>query len=214
MKRAYLVLLLSTTYLSTLAQLDERRDTASQVVKETLPKSFSVNLSLFNHSISTPFHKIISTPIHPGVQAGVEGRYFQTISSKLFQTLNLGMFNNNYNGAGFYLNTELGYRYTSRVGVFAEVLVGIGYLRVYHPVDIYELTNSGVYQKAKDKGFSSALVSFAFGLGYVIKSSSPFAFSPFLRYESLIQTNYTPELGVLPQSALHVGVRVQRQMSK
>lgn len=189
-------------------------DSLSVIEEVKYRKPLAFTLSFFNHSISSPFHNIISTPLHPGVQAGIEGRYFETAKSKLFQTLNLGMYYNKYNGTGYYLNTELGYRYTSKWRIFAEALVGIGYVRVYHPTEIYELTSTGSYEQTNDKGFSSALVSFAIGLGYAIKSSSLVSFAPFMRYESLIQTKYNSELSVLPQSALHIGVRINKIRKK
>jgi hypothetical protein len=186
----------------------------AQINNNVPGKYLSGSISFFNHSISVPFHKMISEPIHPGIQVGIEGKYFEKNGSKLFQTLNLGMFYNNYNGRGFYLNTELGYRYTSKPGIFVETLLGVGYLRTYHPTDIYQLNSSGTYQKVNDKGFSSPSVSFAFGLGFAFKSSSSFSFAPFIRYESIIQTHFNAELEVLPQSTLHIGLRVTKKRMK
>jgi len=193
---------------------NDSSETTAFYPKEKIPKSLCLTFSVFNHSISTPFHKIVTTPFHPGVQVGIEGRYVETQHSKLFQTLNLGWFYNKYNGTGFYVNTELSYRYTTRYKIFAEIHVGLGYLRTYHPVDIYELNSSGTYTKARDSGYSSPLVSFAFGLGYAIKSSSDFSFAPFVLYESLIQTRYSSDVEVFPQSALHVGVRINKKRKK
>jgi hypothetical protein len=172
----------------------------------------ALQLSFFNHSVSVPFHKMLAAPLHPGIQAAIEGRYHETQRSKFFQTLNLGAFHNKYNGNGFYLSTELAYRYKIR-GFFAEAMVGAGYLRIYHPTDIYALNSSGTYERVKDRGFSSPLVSFAIGLGYDIPSSSKFSFSPFIRYQSLIQTKYRPDLSVLPQCAFHAGVRLNIRRS-
>lgn len=177
-------------------------------------KPYTGSLSFFNHSISVPFHKIINPIIHPGMQAGIEGRYFETRRSKLFQALNLGMFYNKYNGTGFYLNTELAYRYTSKFRISAEALAGIGYLRIFHPADIYQLTDDGTYEKVKDKGFSSPVFSFGLGLGYSIKSASSFSFSPFFRYQSIIQTRYSADLEVLPHAAFHIGIRISKRRSK
>lgn len=187
-------------------------DSTTTPAKEKKP--YTVAVSFFNHSIAMPFHKILNTPLHPGVQAGIEGRYFETLKSKLFQSLNLGMFYNKYNGTGFYLNTELAYRYTSKFRISAEALAGLGYLRTFRPTAIYEQTESGNYRRAKDKGFSSAIASFAFGLGYAIKSSSAFSFAPFIRYQSLIQTRYSPDLDVLPHAAFHVGVRINKKRTR
>ncbi|MEO6675283.1 MAG: hypothetical protein ABIN93_17790, partial [Ginsengibacter sp.] len=91
---------------------------------------------------------------------------------------------------------------------------GAGYLRTYHPSDIYELTSSGNYEKARDKGFSSPIFSFVFGLGYAIKSPSVFSFAPFIRYECIIQTRYSSDLDVLPQAALHIGIRINKKRTK
>ena len=214
MKFVSLAILVLAAHFNTRAQAMQKEDgsqTATATTKEKIPKSLSLTLSVFNHSISVPFHKILSKPFHPGGQIGIEGRYHETQRSKLFQTLNMGTFYNNYNGTGFYLNTELAYRQTTKYRLFAEAHVGIGYLRTYHPTDIYELNSSGTYTKVKDKGFSSPLFSFAFGLGYAIKSSSGISFAPFILYESLIQTRYSSELDVLPQSAFHIGVRINKK---
>jgi hypothetical protein len=173
----------------------------------------SQNLSFFNHSISPPFHKILRTPIHPGVQLAVEARYRETSRGKFFQAFNLGGFYNKYNGKGFYLNTEVAYRLKTKYNFFAEGFLGGGYLRVYHPTYIYALTPGGTYERVKDKGFSSPLVSLAIGLGYDIPSASKYSFSPFVRYQSLIQTRYRPDLSVLPQCTFHVGVRLNLKRS-
>lgn len=170
-------------------------------------KPLAVVASLFNHAVSMPFHKMVRTPVHPGFQAGVEGRYFENQSSKVFQTLNAGWFHNRYNGTGVYFNTEVAYRFTSKKGLFAEALAGLGYLRMFHPTEIYQLKN-GAYEVVKDKGFSSGLVSGALGVGYAFPSSSALAVAPFVRYQLLVQTRYSPDLTALPQTALHLGVRI------
>jgi len=216
MKVKLLCFLFFVSNFSLLAQDSKINDSIKSLHadKKEIKKPLSMTISFFNHSISMPFHKIFAQPIHPGIQVGIEGRYIETDRSKLFQTLNAGMFYNNYNGKGFYLNSEFAYRYTSKPGIFAETLLGIGYLRTYHPTDIYELNNSGTYQKVNDKGFSSPIVSFAFGLGYAFKSSSLFSFAPFIRYESIIQTHYNSDLEVLPQSAFHIGLRITKKRIK
>jgi hypothetical protein len=214
MKIIALFILLLAAHPLTQAQTADVKDSSEvAAVKKNKKqhKPLAATLSFFNHSIAMPFHKMLNKPLHPGIQAGIEGRYFETQKSKLFQTLNLGMFYNKYNGTGFYLNTELAYRYTSKYALFAEALAGLGYLRTYHPVDIYQITNSGIYEKARDKGFSSAFFSFAFGLGYAIRSSSRFSFAPFIRYEGLIQTRYSPDLDILPQAAFHIGIRINKK---
>jgi hypothetical protein len=170
-------------------------------------RALSIQASFFNHSIAVPFHKVLNRTVHPGVQGTIEGRYLETSRSKIFQTLNLGGFHNKYNGTGFYLNTELAYRYKTKYRLFAEAFVGGGYLRTYHPTDIYVLNNSGNYERTQDKGFSSPLFSFAIGMGYDVRSASKYSFSPFIRYQGFIQTRYRPDIGVLPHAALHVGLR-------
>jgi hypothetical protein len=171
-------------------------------------KPVTLQLSFFNHSVSVPFHKIINSQLHPGVQGMLEARYRETRRSKIFQTFDVGAFHNKYNGNGFYLSTELGYRLKTKHNFFAEALLGGGYLRVYHPTDIYVLTAAGTYERAKDKGFSSPIFSFALSAGYDIPSSSRCSLSPFIRYQSLLQTHYSADLGVLPQCAFHLGVRI------
>jgi hypothetical protein len=216
-KFIFLFILLQAAHFVTRAQDAGIKDNIKSVPvskNKKQDKPLSANLSFFNHSISVPFHKMINKSLHPGVQAGIERRYFETHKSKLFQTLNLGMFYNEYNGTGFYLNTELAYRYTSKYNIYAETMAGFGYLRIYHPVDIYQLTSMGTYEKVRDKGFSSPIISFAFGLGYAIKSSSAYSFAPFIRYECLIQTHYNSDMNVLPHAALHIGVHINKKRKK
>jgi hypothetical protein len=213
MRLIFLFILLFATHSFTGAQ-----DTGNKIIPagrtEKERKPLSATLSFFNHSISVPFHKMIGAPLHPGVQAGIEARYFETLKSKLFQTFNLGMFYNAYNGTGFYASTELAYRYTGKHRVFTEVLAGLGQLRMYHPADIYQLNSSGTYEKASDKGFSSPIISFAFGLGYSIRSNTEWSFAPFVRYGFFMQTRYSPDLDVLPHAAFHIGVRINKKRTR
>lgn len=197
-------------HFASLAQDAVQKDSTGKSIRIKHNRPLSIVISLFNHSIATPFHKIVNSPIHPGVQAGIEGRYFENEQSKVFQTLNSGFFYNKYNGTGFYINTEVAYRYTTRYKLFAESFLGIGYLRLYHPTDIYKPTGEGVYEKARDKGFSSPIFSFAFGLGYSIRSSSSISFAPFTRYECMIQSRYNADFDAFPHAALHAGIRINK----
>ncbi len=209
MKRIILFIFISSAFYSLQGQ-DNTAINKSIITTKKNPrtKSLTIFSSFFNHSISVPFHKIINTPVHPGAMAGIEARYFETKRSKLFQSFNLGMFYNKYNGTGFFFNTELGYRYTSKFNLSAETLIGLGKLRIYHPVDIYRLTDAGTYEKAKDKGLSSSYPSFALGLGYKIKSSTRYSVTPFIRYQFFLQTKYNPDIDPLPHAAFHIGGRL------
>ena len=125
----------------------------------------------------------------------------------------MGVFYNRYNATGMYSTTELAYRFTANQ-IFAEALIGAGYMRVFHPTQIYTLGDDGTYQKAVDKGLLSGLVSGAIGMGYTFKSNTTISFSPFVRYELLVQTKYSPDLTALPHTAFHAGLRINKTRTR
>ena len=169
-----------------------------------------LNVSIFNHAISLPFYKMIRLPIHPGLQIGKEFHIKESAKAKLFQTLNVGFIYNAYNGTGLYLSSQFSLRHKIKYGVFAEGGIGGGYLRVFHPTNIYKLSANGDYIKANDKGFSSLLISFGISLGYELKSKKNRVLSPFLRYENFIQTRYNSEVPVLPHATFHLGLKIRK----
>lgn len=186
-------------------------------VKASKPdgKGLTLSLSFFNHSVSTPFQRIINKRLHPGLMAGIELRYRQTHRSKFFQTFNTGFFYNQFNGTGIMVTTDAGYRYNTKFRLSADVSLGLGYLRMYHPAAIYELDQSGTYRRTKDKGQSSALYSFAVGTGYTLRTGRFFTLTPFIRYQYSLQSPYgnpdfiDRDIKVFPHAALHIGSRIQ-----
>ncbi len=211
-KKNFLFLLLIVS-LQGIGQQSAVLDSAQSLISNR--KMLTIRFSMFNHSVSTPFHRILNKRLHPGVMAGIELPYKETGRSKIYQTFNTGIFYNRYNGTGIMVTTDAGYRYLSKFRMVADVSIGLGYLRTYHPTDIYELDQTGSYRKIKDKGRGSALYSLALGAGYMLRKRGCVILTPFIRYQYSLQSPYADrdfadaEVKVFPHAALHVGSIIQ-----
>jgi hypothetical protein len=141
---------------------------------------------------------------------GTELFYTRGQHSQLFQTVQLGGFYNRYFGTSVFLSSDLAYRYTTGLGFYGEVMLGVGYMHAFHPRDTYALNDNGTYERVTDWGKPSAMASFSLGVGY----DSGKRLSPFLRYQWLLQAPYAGEdLPYVPQALLHAGVKIRLKMN-
>ena len=170
-------------------------------------KQFPIELSFINHAITMPFDRIVLSPLHPGFSLGTEYAWKVARLGRLFQGFHAGYFYNEFTAQAVFLQTEIGFRLTLRFGLFADVEAGIGYLHSFHPREIFRLNDEGEFVKAKDGGKSAALFSAGLGIGIDFSRKLGWPVSVFIRYQPFIQTPYTAEESILPQSFVHFGVR-------
>jgi hypothetical protein len=85
----------------------------------------------------------------------------------------------------------------------------LGYLHSFHPREIFAQNARGEYGKVKDNGKPGAIFFLTLGAGFDFSRVSKWPVSLFIRFQPYIQTPYNPETSVLPQSMVHLGIRVQ-----
>ena len=168
---------------------------------------FPIVISFINHAATLPFDGIVLSPLHPGFSLGTEYAWKEGRLGRLYQGFRAGYFYNEFIAKALFLLTEIGYRLTLRFGLFADVGVGIGYLHSFHPHEIFRLNDEGEFVKAKDSGKSAALFSVGLGIGFDFSRKLGWPVSAFIGFQPFIQTPYTVEESVLPQSFVHFGVR-------
>lgn len=172
-------------------------------------KQFPLELSFFNHAVTMPFDGIVMSPLHPGISIGTEYGYTEGRLGRIFQNLHVGYYHNKYNAKALFLKTEGGYRYTTGIGLFGEFSLGLGYLHSFHPREIFAMNAQGEYEQVKDKGKAAVIFLGALGIGYDFSCRVGWPVSLFIRFQPFIQTPYSIESSLLPQSMVHFGVRVQ-----
>ena len=180
----------------------QHADTAS-----TGKKQFPIEISFFNHAVAMPFDGIVLSPVHPGFSMGTEYSYM-TRKGTLYQALHAGYFHNKYVARALFLETKIGFRYTFRPGIFANVGLGVGYLHSFRPAKkIFALDKNGVYEEVKDYGKAAFTVSLCVEAGYAFGVKTDWPVSLFVRYEPLVQMPYSVESGIYPHVKQHIGFR-------
>jgi hypothetical protein len=185
---------------------------ASAAAQDQPPRKsqrFPLEISFINQAVSDPFGKTILEILHPGFTLGTELAWKDGRHGRLFQGFQAGYYNNKYNSRAVFLQSGLGYRYTLGFGFFGEAAAVFGYLRYYHPTEIFRLNAQGEYELATDKGKGALMISAALGLGYDFSRKVGWPVSVFVRYQPYIHAPDTPDEGVLWQAMLCVGLRIQ-----
>ena len=172
-------------------------------------KQFPLELSFFNHAVTMPFDGIVLKPLHPGFSLGTEYGFTEGRLGRIYQSLHTGYYFNEYNARALFLKTGLGYRYTLGFGLFGDLSLGLGYLHSFHPVEIFAQNAQGEYERVKDHGKASVIFFLTMGMGFDFSRVTNWPVSLFLRFQPYIQTPYNPESSILPQSMVHLGIRVQ-----
>ena len=175
---------------------------------------FPIELTFINQAVSDdmdsiPFIGKIMEILHPGFSLGTEYAYLQNLNHRIFQNIQAGYYFNEYAARAIFFQTGLGYRYSLRFGLFADVSVNLGYLHSFHPVEVWKLNNQGEYELAEDKGRGAMTIGLAFGLGYDFNPALGWPVSLFVRYQPYGQTRYSAFDSWLLQAWLQFGIRVQ-----
>ncbi|MFC2160525.1 hypothetical protein ACFLRX_02605, partial [Acidobacteriota bacterium] len=171
-------------------------------------RQFPLEASFVTHAVTMPFDGIIFSPLHPGFAVGTEYAYSEKKRGRLFQSLHAGYFNHEFSAKAFFAQTGVGYRYTLGFGLFADTDLSLGYIHSFHPTDIFAQNSQGEYEQVKDKGKAGFMISWALGIGYDFSKKTGWPVSLFLRFQPFLQTPYSKETSVLPQSFVHFGLRV------
>jgi hypothetical protein len=126
---------------------------------------FDVTYAADKDSANVPNGLSISY-VRKGCQVGLERYFFQSEKYKIVGTASL-LFQrvpSYYSSAGLVLNNMV--RRTSKIGIYWEQGIKLGYVGSYYDFDIYDVNSDGEIVNNGRKWLSSAIVGFSIGLGY------------------------------------------------
>ncbi len=167
-----------------------------------LPISFSV----FSNGTALPgqsYAGLVSKTLHPGFSLGLTHQYKQKKHSALFQNFKLGYFYHQHAQSGIQIYTETGYRLQSSIGLYADGLLGVGYLHSLPDIQRFTWTEKG-YVRQKGIGRAQVMATASIAAGYALQSGPPLRF--FMQYQFWIQAPFVRKyVPVLPNTAFHIG---------
>lgn len=166
-----------------------------------------INIVVGNFFVGMPFSEISSGNFYPIAAIGTEFYYLKKEHSQIYQDVALGYYYTQYSTSAFFVNTNIGYRFTFDFGLFADAALGIGYSHLFHPNAVYQSDGSGGYEQVSDWGTPSAIADFSFSIGYDFKKQLHKPVSIYLLYGNYIQLFYNPDIPALPQNSFQIGTR-------
>lgn len=173
-------------------------------------KPLPLTLSLFNNGTSLPgqgYLGIFSKTIHPGICLGTYHLYRSGNRFEIFQTLKLGYFYHRHAQQAIQLYSELGYRYRTKPGFYAEGLLGAGYLHSFAGVQQFKWED-GAYVQKKNFGRPQFMATASLVAGYDLKMKTGLPLQLFLEYQFWLQTPFVNKyVPLLPNTSLHIGVQ-------
>jgi hypothetical protein len=171
-------------------------------------RQFPLEAAFINQAVGAPFDGTILDILHPGFSMGTEYVWKDARWGRLIQGIGAGYYFNKYDSKAVFLQTSFGYRVSLGFGLFGEVAPVLGYLRYFHPTDIWRLNAEGEYEKAKDRGRGALMISGELGLGFDFSRKLGWPVAIFLRYQPYIMSPDTPDEGTKWQAMLQAGIRV------
>jgi len=171
-------------------------------------RQFPLEATFINQAVGSPFDGTILEILHPGFSLGTEYVWKAGLRGAWIQSLQAGYYFNQYDSKGVFIQTSFGYRYTLGFGLYAEAAPVLGYLRYFHPADIWRLNSDGEYEKAKDTGRGALMISAMVSLGFDFSRKWGWPVTVFLRYQPYLIAPDTPDEGSKWQAMLQAGIRV------
>lgn len=175
---------------------------------QTAKKQFPLEAAFINHAVTPLFGGTILDILHPGFTLGTEFVWKDGRLGALVPGIRAGYYYNQYDSRAVFIQASLTYRYTLGFGLFAEIAPVLGYMRRYHPGDIWRLNAEGEYEKAKDGGVGELMISGSLGLGFDFGRKLGWPVAVFVRYQPFVMAPDTPAEGVLSQAFLQGGIRI------
>ncbi len=166
-----------------------------------------VKFSIGNHVAGTGNKLFYATNL--SFSTGTEFYYNQNKKHRIGQTLNLGYSNNDVLGDQIRLRSNFFYRYTNKTGIFADLGLGLGFLRQFHPREIYEFdAQTGTYNPVKDPGTTSTFAGYDLSLGYNFMEKQIFPASVFIKLRNYVQVPYlgTEDFPIMLHTITELGI--------
>ncbi|MEP7127747.1 MAG: hypothetical protein ABI729_02715 [Chitinophagales bacterium] len=188
-----LLLLLQTTF-------SQAQDS---VAPETDYRNFPIIVSVQFQNFALPFHDLKSNFTHVGIALGTE----VSLNGKQnwAQQFQAGYYFNKDAGNGFFTYTQTVYRPTVFKHFYPEVKAGIGWQRVFHPVETFEYSNGQL--TSTPGGKSQLIVPLGISVGYNNYSTKTYL-SPFISYQVMPALFYNDGIPLSFYSLFQIGTRI------
>lgn len=167
-----------------------------------------IEISVGNFSVGVPFSKLIVPNYYPCATFGTEFYYRKRPRHSFYQTAKVGTYVCKYSTSSVFLITETGYRLLLPRAFFFDGNVGLGYSHLFRPRSLYQWSGND-YEHVRDLGVPSLMGVFSFSLGYRCLKRSQSSIEMFARYGTYLQLFYNPDIPVLPQNSVQLGIRFQ-----
>jgi len=195
--RKIILIVASIFFILTRSQAQSDSDSGKNY--RNFPLIFTVNFQNF----ALPFHDLTSNFSHVGFSIGSEVSF--NGKQNWAQQIQAGYYFNKDAGNGFFTYTQTVFRPTIYKGLYAEVKAGIGWQRVYHPVDAYEFQNGNWTSVAGGK--SQLIVPLGISVGYNDYKEKTYA-APFISYQIIPALFYDETIPLNFYSLFQVGTRI------
>lgn len=111
---------------------------------------------------------------HPGISVSVNYRFYESNKSdtlhlrihSLFLSKNkFALYYHKNNHLGLLMVSELAYQLIFKKGIYVELAIGVGYLRTFYDVKVFEVDNKGHVKRIPIAGANYFSPNYALGLG-------------------------------------------------
>jgi hypothetical protein len=172
----------------------------------------SVNAALGAHSVGFPFQNLLAGRGFALSSLGLEIRLNKSLKHSLFLASNTAIIKNSTIGNTVLFGSDLGYRFTSKSGVYSSLALGLGALWQSHTRETYRYdADSDIFLSANDKGKFASQVGGSIALGYDFSRKHGKRYAVFLKNQFFIQSPYfdVKAFPVMPQNIVQIGLNVK-----
>jgi hypothetical protein len=166
-----------------------------------------IDFAFGSASVGMPFTNFFKSPFCPMVSIGTEFYYKQKDNFDFYQSVGLNYYYAKYSTSGIVINSEVGFRYKFKFGLFADAGIGVGYAHLFRPAAIYKQNSNGEYEQVRDWGTPRLLADLFFLAGYDFRKNSELPLSLYLKYGNYIDILYAPDIPALPHNIFQIGAR-------
>jgi len=177
----------------------------------------SVNGALGAHSVGFPFQNLLNGRGFALSSLGLEIRLNKSLKHSLFLASNTALIKNSTIGNTVLFGSDLGYRFTSKSGVYGSLALGLGALWQAHTWETYRFdADSGTYVSANDKGKFASQLGGSIALGYDFSRKYSKRYTVFVKNQFFIQSPYfdVKAFPIMPQNMVQIGLNVKLNQLK
>jgi hypothetical protein len=150
-----------------------------------------------------PFVQLDDNSFHPVLQESLEIALITRSQYSLYQTALVHQEYHQWTGYSMGIRSETGFRQQILRDLYAEFLLGIGYLAIFPTSQQFVLAANGEYGKASPV-ISAMEIPVTVAIGYRLANGM----APFVKYQYSVQFPYNHSICLLPFESLLIGWRI------